>query len=207
MVKPTTGAYTYLFAMFGVGAPVNPKEVIWMLNTGTLPAQGNRYGNHGGYMTKVVFKVIAIVAVACLAVVGTLACDNAMPDTTTTTKAQQVAAQAAAEEDRKRQIERKRKADLAKASTAFRDECWSLGGWPQGGLLIYTGMEFADRQAGITCSFDHRLTHNLINEVESTNRFTHADAAAATKALCAPGAAILPRRISPITGYCYVIVR
>ena len=26
MVKPTTGAYTYLFAMFGVGAPVNPKE-------------------------------------------------------------------------------------------------------------------------------------------------------------------------------------
>ena len=26
MAKPTTGAYTYLFAMFGVGAPVNPKE-------------------------------------------------------------------------------------------------------------------------------------------------------------------------------------
>ena len=35
-----------------------------MLNTGTLPAQGNRYGYHGGYMMKVIALALVIVLLA-----------------------------------------------------------------------------------------------------------------------------------------------
>ena len=155
-------------------------------------------------MTKVVLKGINMVLVfATFGLIG-MACQQALPvDNTADKKAEQEAAQAAEMEKEKR----KRQRDLAKARFSFMDECWALGGWPQGGLLAKKEMTVEDRQAGITCSFDHRLTHNLINGIESTKRFTHADRQQATERFCGVKVAILPRRISPITGYCYVVVK